>query len=68
MQTLSPLGLVTIPPQRNGLSNGDSTLTLIKQAWSDEKAFKSISNPSPKPLPISLPTSSNNKSKGKPHT
>ena len=67
MQTLSPSGLTTTP-QRNGLSNGNSTLTLMKRAWSEENAFKSTSSTSPKPLPISLPTSSNNRSKGKPHT
>nr|POE89689.1 hypothetical protein CFP56_38073 [Quercus suber] len=64
MQTLSPSGLTITPPQRNGLSNGNSTLTLMKRAWLDENAFKSTSNTSPKPLPISLPTSSNNRSKG----
>nr|POE98500.1 hypothetical protein CFP56_54171 [Quercus suber] len=68
MQTLSPSGLTTTPPQRNGLSNGNSTLTLMKRAWSNENAFKSTSSTSPKPLPISLPTSSKNRSKSKPHT
>lgn len=51
-----------------GLSNGISTRIRRIRALSEAIAFESTSTTRPKPLLISLPTSSLNRSKGSPHT
>ena len=68
MRTLSPSGLTTKPPRRKGLSRGNSTLILMKRAYSNVKAFLLISTTCPRLASMSQPVSSNIKSNGNPHT
>ena len=59
---------MTGAPLRIGLSNGISTWTRRKRAWSNDMALQSTLTTQPIPLPISLPTSSLIRSKGSPYT
>ena len=66
--TRSPFGLTTWPPLRISFSSGISTWISRKRAWSDASALQSTFTTRPIPRPISSPTSSLMRSKGKPYT